>query len=169
MYSDIDSVVGKCSIYPTFQRQNAKEPLKLHEFPSHLWHNPTRLSLTLVSDAQIHTFIAKLSNNKAADIWSITAEHLNFTSEELVPVLVILMNQILLERKLPDSIKLSIATPIPKKSQNQTDPYKFWRITIIPLLGKLLERHLIYLSHDILDKAQSPVQFGFNVTQQLFS
>lgn len=122
---------------------------------------PSETPINSITETQVSAYIASLHNNKAPDMNGVTSEHLKFASNRLVTVLTELINRILRERKLPDDLKSGIATPIPKKSLNQTDPDKFRRITVTSLLGKILEKHMIFLSKEALDKAQSPLQFGF--------
>ena len=105
--------------------------------------------------------MSTLGNNKAPDALEITSEYLKLASEHPVPILTDIINRIMRERKLPSALKAGIAMPIPKKSVSQTDLDKFRPITITSLIGKLVEKHMVYLSNLPLDEVQSCLQFGF--------
>jgi hypothetical protein len=112
-----------------------------------------------ITPEQVGKIVCFLVNNKAADIYGITSEHLKLCPE-IIPVVIDLLNRILQSRNIPDEFKIGLATPILKKEKTQTDPDKFRRITISALLGKVLEKILVTAT-SFLDDNQSPGQFGF--------
>ena len=64
--------------------------------------------------------IKKLNLKKSADEFGITAEHRKHSSEVIAPILSSIFNQILAERKIPDSFKSGIVTPVLKKHKDPT-------------------------------------------------
>lgn len=115
----------------------------------------------VIEEEQVAKHVKSLANNKAADIFGITSEHIKFASPTIIPILTDIVNRVLTNGKLPDDTKIGIATPIPKKAKTQTDPDKFRRITITSLVGKVVEKHMAQLSKQPLYLHQSPLQFGF--------
>lgn len=114
-----------------------------------------------ITELQTKKHISALKNNKASDSFGITSEHLKCASPHIISLLTNITTRAFCEKKLPDDLKLGIATPIPKKERTQTDPDKFRRITITSLLGKVVEKHMVMLSDPILSASQSLLQFGF--------
>jgi hypothetical protein len=114
-----------------------------------------------ITDSLTKKHISTLKNNKAPDSFGISSEHIKLASERIVHLLSELTTRAFSERTILADLKMGIATPVPKKDRSQTDPDKFRRITITSLLGKVIEKHMVYLSDSKLSASQSPLQFGF--------
>ena len=94
-----------------------------------------------VSEEQVDNLVSSLKNNKALDIFGITAEHLKLASAKVRLVLTELLNRIYLNGSVPDDLKTGLSIPIPKKNPNETNPDKFRRITVTSQVRKVLEKH----------------------------
>ena len=113
-----------------------------------------------VSTVEINSAIKKLNNNKAVDIFGLTAEHLKYGGPQLQLVLKDLLNSVLLQGKIPAVLKKGIITPVFKKG-DPSIPGNYRGITVTPVLLKLLEHVLNNRHKKILRPSQSLLQTGF--------
>ena len=113
-----------------------------------------------VSSAQVTKLINMRKNNKAADCFGVTGEHLKLASPIIVPLITDIVNRVMCNGKFPDDTKVGLSTPVPQKGA-QVDPDKFRRITITSLIGKIIEQQVVHSSDPTLSIHQSKHQFGF--------
>ena len=102
-----------------------------------------------VTPEQVGKLVQILKNNKAADSYSITSEHIKLVPN-IAPIIATLLNQIFKLGLIRIDMKIGL-----KKEKSKTDPDKFRQITISSLLCKILEKCMVNLSSP-LDEAQSP-------------
>ena len=102
---------------------------------------------------QVLKHARSLASNKAADIFGVSSEHLKHASPIIIPMMTDI--RLFASGKLPDNVKICLATPIPKKAKTQTDPDKFRRITTTGLVGTVIEKHTVHLSKPALRIHQS--------------
>ena len=121
----------------------------------------SKVPLEPVTRDTVEKHIRHLKNNKACDVFGISAEHLKFASVTILDIITNITNQTLATGRLPDSFKLGILNPVPKPKKPPKIPSNFRRITITALVGKIVELHLMTLSRPTLDSQQSMLQFGF--------
>ena len=76
------------------------------------------------------------ASNKATYIFGVSSEHLKHASPIIIPILTNIINRVFASGKLPDDVKIGLATPGPKKTKTQTDPDKFRRLTITSMICK---------------------------------
>jgi hypothetical protein len=118
-------------------------------------------AMPTVTTAEVEQYIKSLKNNKAADIFGITSEHLKYASSSVITILVHLLNAMIVSGKIPDLLKMGKVCPVLKKNKSSKNPTNYRRITITSIVGKILEKHMLLHTKKILDKAQSDCQFGF--------
>jgi hypothetical protein len=125
---------------------------------------------TVQSDAQllppvttkdVSTYVNNLKSGKSPDLFGIAAEHLKMASPILIDILSHICNDAISTGRLPSAFKHGIVSPVLKKGKSHKDPNGYRRITITSVVGKVLERHMLKYTNDILDKTQSHLQFGF--------
>ena len=116
---------------------------------------------TPVTFKEIKQIIRSFKNNKAEDVFGLSAEHLKFATDKLVQILVIVMNYILNTGYVPAQLKEGILTPVLKKKKDASLPTNYRGITVLSILGKILERVLLKRTKEIIEKDQSKLQRGF--------
>jgi len=123
--------------------------------------NSSDITINTVKPHRVASIIKGLSNNKAADVHGITAEHLKYGGNHMITYITNLINKILKTRHLPPTFKEGILTPVPKKGKDLKDPNNYRGITVTPVLGKILE--VIILDQVKLNTKHqiNPLQRGF--------
>ena len=117
--------------------------------------------LPTVKAPEIAKIVASLKNNKAPDIFGISAEHLKLASHKLIAILTTLTNKIFKVGILPECFKLGCIAPVGKKKKSDRCPDNYRRITITSLVGKVIEMKMIAHTRPPLGEHQSHLQFGF--------
>ena len=79
----------------------------------------------------------------------------------LDPWLANLMNFILSTGCIPSVLLEGLLTPVPKKDKDQTLPTNYRGITVLSILGKVLEKVLQRRTESLLTRNQSRLQKGF--------
>ena len=82
-----------------------------------------------------------LDCSKACGPHQISARMLKVTASSIAPSITKLFNISIRTGKLPDQWKLSMVVPIPKSS-NLSEPSNYRPISLLCILGKLLEKHI---------------------------
>jgi len=94
------------------------------------------------------------------------------TAISIAPLVTNLFNQWISTGKIPHKWKLSSVVPIPKSSVKTDNPYNYRPISLLPVISKLLERHIynVVLAHLMEKDTLAGAQWGFtqgNVTALL--
>ncbi|MEW8548126.1 MAG: reverse transcriptase family protein, partial [Candidatus Thiodiazotropha sp.] len=118
-------------------------------------------SYTPVTEEEIYKAVKSLNKGKAADIFGITAEHLLHATDELIPVLVVLMNSIFSNGTVPDCMKLGVLTPVYKKKGSSQDAKNYRGITVTPAISKLFECIIKDRIQPKIEMTQNNLQRGF--------
>ena len=105
--------------------------------------------------------VRSFKNNKAQDIYGISAEHLKLAPDLLFRILALLMNTILDNGYVPPQLKQGVLTPVLKKKKDATLPTNYRGITVLSIIGKVLERVLQNRTPAPIDECQSRLQRGF--------
>ena len=66
----------------------------------------------LVTDDEVRSAVKSLNRGKAADGYGVTAEHVYHGGQDLLNIVVSLINNVLLAKDVPSSLKLGILNPI---------------------------------------------------------
>ena len=96
----------------------------------------------LCSEGEVFDLISSLDASKSSGPDGISARMLKEVSSSVTPPLTKLFNLSLSTGILPDSWKIARIVPIPKSTQNTTSPSNYRPISILPLVSKLLEKHV---------------------------
>jgi hypothetical protein len=117
--------------------------------------------IPLVTPDTVSDVIASLKNNKAADIHGLTAEHLKLGHPYTHQLITVLIKRILAEDVWPDQLKHGLITPVYKQKKSMKLPDNYRRITVVPMLGKILEKIIVKPTKNILVTKLSNLQRGF--------
>jgi endonuclease/exonuclease/phosphatase family metal-dependent hydrolase len=119
-------------------------------------------SVALFEHGEVGLCSRRLNSNKAADKFRLTAEHLKLAESSVIPPLTDLFNGVLTSGVIPTAFKEGILTPLLKKLKlSRKLPTNYRGITIICILGKILEFLLILRIDHIMKWAQNTLQRGF--------
>ena len=99
--------------------------------------------------------------NKAQDVFGLSAEHLKNAPDKLFHILANLMNSILQTGHVPPHLKQCILIPVLKKENDATLPTNYKGITVLSIIGKVLERVLKNRTKTQMEAQQSKMQRGF--------
>jgi endonuclease/exonuclease/phosphatase family metal-dependent hydrolase len=111
---------------------------------------------------EVSICIRKLNRNKAADKYGLTAEHLRFGELGIVPAMTDLFNSVVSTASIPTVFKEGVLSPLLKKAKlSRKLPTNYRGITIISILGKVLELLFLLRCGHILKRVQNPLQRGF--------
>jgi hypothetical protein len=105
--------------------------------------------------------ITTLKNCKAQDIHGLMAEHLKLAHPTVHHLITILLNRILQESVLPDPLRHGLVTPVYKQKKSAKNPDNYRRITVVPIIGKLIEKLLVKPTKPLLSERISGLQRGF--------
>ncbi|XP_053393717.1 uncharacterized protein LOC128555455 [Mercenaria mercenaria] len=117
-------------------------------------------STPLVTLKELKVAIHGLNNNKAPDVYGLTAEHIKKGDKAILFVLLDIINSIIIDKKIPTSLKIGILTPVYKKG-SADNPANYRGISVTPIILKILERILSTRHDEILLQSQSLLQYGF--------
>ena len=117
----------------------------------------------LCTEEQVSNLIAALDCSKATGTDAISARMLKGTLSSILPSLTNLFNLSIRTGTFPQSWKCARVVPIPKKG-DLSNPANYRPISILPILSKILERHIHGIISDHL-KVNAPIsdqQWGFS-------
>ncbi|CAC5407672.1 unnamed protein product [Mytilus coruscus] len=109
---------------------------------------------------EILTAIQNLNSGKAGDEYGLFAEHLKLAGTEVTPILKLIFDRIIKERRKPEHFKSGIITPVCKQGKDCSLLDSYRSITVSSILGKTFEHSLL---NKIMEKLKnnSSQQFGF--------
>ena len=110
---------------------------------------------------QIDKHIRGLKLNKAPDAYGVQAEHVKHAHSSLVPIITDVINRIYRTQTIPDVLKLGEVTPLVKKQKAKNNPDHYRRITVTPIIGKILEEEMVPSTNKAVQPNCSKNQFGF--------
>ena len=120
--------------------------------------NATPITIT---ESQVKKHASKLKNNKAADLYGITAEHIKLASNNVMTAITTITNNALTSKSLPDQFRVGKVVPVLKKNKPATDPNGHRRITINSIISKIVEKEIVTRSKEAMTTSQHRLQFGF--------
>ena len=112
---------------------------------------------------EVEHMLKKLDCSKACGPDKISAQMLKYIASSIAPSIARLFNHSIHCGKLPDQWKLSMIVPIPKASR-MSEPGNYRPISLLCLLGKLLEKHMSNMILEHLEESNyelSRTQWGF--------
>ena len=113
--------------------------------------------------SEIINVISKLDNKKSCGYDLVSNKILKATQSTILPYLVSLFNQCILEGVFPSAYKIAQVIPL-FKGGDKENPNCYRPISLLPTIGKLFEKLLSYRIIKFLDKHNilSKHQFGFS-------
>ena len=128
-------------------------------------NHPLRFSFPddlLCNESEVFDLLATLDTTTANGQDGISARMLKSVAASITPSLTKLFNVSLMTGCIPTQWKKSMVVPIPKNS-NTSSPTNYRPISLLPIVSKLLERHVysVILSHLETHYPLSSVQWGF--------
>ncbi|CAG2224179.1 unnamed protein product [Mytilus edulis] len=110
----------------------------------------------------IQKCISKMKTGKATDQFGISAEHFKYGGEKTAKILTNLINEAFKFKRVPQCFKEGIVSPLFKGHGKPIClPKSYRRITVSPVMGKLMESVHLCLEEPKLLKVQSRLQRGF--------
>ena len=116
----------------------------------------------LCSESEVSDHLASLDVSKSSGHDGISARMLKSTAYSIVPSLTKLFNLLLRSNTIPSAWKKALIVPVPKNT-GLTDPANYRPISLLPIVSKLLERHVygIIMDHIHLHNPLAITQWGF--------
>lgn len=118
--------------------------------------------LPTITDVDLHSLVFSFKETKPNGIDGISIRILRRNFAALTTVLLFMLNGFITTGVIPRTLKTALVKPFFKKGQK--DKYENYRpISILPVIGQLLEKHLLITMSGFLNKFSviSPRQFGF--------
>ena len=112
----------------------------------------------LCPEEKTYHLISSLDVNKASGLDKISARMLKGTAPSITPMITALFNMSLSTGIFPDSWKSSLIVPIPKPGDS-SNPGNYRPISLLPIVSKLLEKHVYDLLCEHFDISDQ--QWGF--------
>ena len=111
---------------------------------------------------EVYHLLSSLDPAKATGPDLVSARMLKHTATSISPAVTRLFNMSLSLGSLPSEWKSALVVPIPK-SQHKSDPSNYRPISLLPILSKLLEKHIHAYLMDRINTSSylSGVQWGF--------
>ena len=159
--------IGKANMLNTFFSKcfnTALPPLSEQDRASqHLGQPPDECPDELLcTESEILKFLKAINISKASGPDNISGRMLKSTAISIAPSITKIFNQSISTGTFPHAWKQSNVVPIPK-STNKGSPTNYRPISLLPVLSKLLERHICSLVTSHLEECQpiSQSQWGY--------
>ena len=116
----------------------------------------------LCTESEVYDLLASLDVSKASGQDGISARMLKHTACSITPSLTKLFNLSLQTATIPSTWKKSLVVPIPKNSEMK-EPTNYRPISLLPIVSKLLERHVynVIMNHLVHHNPLTTNQWGF--------
>ena len=113
-------------------------------------------------EQEVYKLLTKLDQSKASGEDGISAIMLKNTAASIAPSITKLFNASLVTGMIPSQWKKSLIVPIPKDS-NASSPSNYRSISLLPIISKILERHVhsLILEHLHTNHPLFAYQWGF--------
>ena len=124
--------------------------------------DPVKIPAMTMADLQ--TIIKNMKLGKACDYYQMTAEHLKFCGAQAHTEILNLINRIIdhIYFLTCPQVKIGLGTNLYKgKNKPRTKSKSYRRITVTPLIGSILDKHVDPIAEAIFRIVQSPDQLGF--------
>ena len=114
-----------------------------------------------VTEEEVSKAISDLNKKEASDNNNLALEHFINAKQVLVEPLTMLFQYMQKLHHIPDSMKTGCVTSIPKKNNDPRLPASHRGITIVPVIGKILESVFKDQHSQIQCEEQDDLQLGF--------
>ena len=135
-------------------------PIQLQTNPADSTSGP--IEDLLCSESEVCDMLAALDITKASGPDGISTRMLKYTAPNIAPSLTKLFNLSISTGNIPLAWKKSLIVPIPK-GQELSSPSNYRPVSLLPIISKVLERHIykVLLDHLQLNHPLSAFQWGF--------
>ena len=125
-------------------------------------HSTESLEDNLCTEAEVFDLLSSLDTTKSSGPDGVSAKMLKFTATSITPSVTKLFNLSISKCRVPSMWKKSAIVPIPK-AKDTSAPSNYRPISLLPLLSKLLEKHIYGLisQHLQFHNFFSDSQWGF--------
>ena len=133
---------------------------KLFSFVKSRKDPEVQFSIPAITSSQIGRIILKISPNKTSGIDKISARFLRMAAPAISDSLAKIINLSFTQGKFPSGWKIAKVTPI-YKSGTESDPSNYRPISVLPVVSKIIERHMhdsLYaylINHNLIYSRQS--------------
>jgi hypothetical protein len=114
-----------------------------------------------IAPSEVENIVEKLKLGKATDLFGLASEHLRHAHPKLNDVLAAVMTKIVQTATVPQPLKMGVITPVFKKKKNILDPDNYRRITVTPVVGKVMEKLIVEPLKATLKPQINKLQRGF--------
>ena len=129
--------------------------------PSECYHMKSCSEDLLCTVEEVTELLNSLDVSKASGPDGISARMLKATSNEIAPSITALFNLSIRCNRPPREWKKSHIVPVPKQKTSNPTPEDFRPISLLPILSKLLEKHIYRLISSRIPNTLSNAQWGF--------
>ena len=131
---------------------------------SHSTLDPVHCPEELLCTEEItYDLLCNLDVSKSVGCDGISAKMMKSTACSIAPILTRLFNKSICTGELPATWKHGRIVPVPKNPKDKNQPSGYRPISILPIVSKVIERHVKVLIEDHLERNApiSPRQWGF--------
>ena len=118
---------------------------ELNDFVQSCKDPGVRFSVPIITSKQVINIILKISPNKASGIDKISASLLRIAATNIAPIIARIINCSFSSGKFSQRWKIAKVMPLFKSGAN-SNPCNYRPISVLPILSKIIERHM----HDSL-------------------
>ena len=105
--------------------------------------------------------MAQLNTGKSPDIYGLTIENILYAGESAMNFLLRVVNTIFEAGVISHCLKTGLLTPIFKNKGERNNSKNYRRITVLPVIGKILEAIIKNRIQETLESEQNKAQRGF--------
>ena len=114
-----------------------------------------------VTIEELSSAIKCIKQGKSPDYYGLTIENINYGGNVLLHFLLDVINSIFKNGVIPESLKVGLLTPIFKNKGEKTISINYRGITVLPVIGKVLEAIIRNRIQPMINETQNPSQGGF--------
>ena len=139
-----------------------KEFKSLTDYDYDLIYELTSLNeVPAVTHEEFTKAVKSMNKGKSSNIYGLTIENILYGGAELQNVLLEVVNNIFTRGIVPDMLKRGLLTPVFKKKGKITDTKNYRGITVLPVLGKIIESVLRTRMREKTEPTHCLLQRGF--------
>ena len=152
------------SSFATFNQKTRKDStyhnlveVDIHIIDKLVQHN----NIKSVTSDEITNAIRSINKGKSANYHGLTIEHIIYAESDIEKLLVVLVRCIFQDGRISESLKMGLLTPVFKNKGTRQQAIKYRGITILPVIGKIVETVIKCRTNNGVLKTQNKRQRGF--------
>ena len=114
-----------------------------------------------VTKCEMQKAIDSLNKGKAPDIYGLTVENILFGGSTIKTFMLEVINDIFSKGVVPDNLKFGLLSPVFKKKGKKSDSKNYRGITVLPVIGKIIEAIFRSRMRVRTEPTHCPLQRGF--------